>query len=85
MTKFKCCPMCESEKRIRVTGEDAFNRIKGENHAACINVVCDGCDLMMYDYEREADYDMTYDERVERLAAKWNELPRWQKLCLKLA
>lgn len=65
--KFDPCPFC-GETDFQETSKKIYKRLLKKNGGACISVRCLNCDLDMYEHTD----GVTYEEKIELLAEKWN-------------
>ena len=68
---FKVCPICGKEDRLTATDETSFYKLEALNDTACINVQCNRCNVMVYDFTLE---EKRYEKRLEMVRVKWNQL-----------
>ena len=65
--KFDPCPFC-GKADFDITTKKIYNELMKKNGTACICVRCLNCDVDMYEHTD----DVTYEEKIELLAEKWN-------------
>ena len=80
MVGYKACPLCEKADRVIMMTRALFDTVVEEHGNSMLDMGCRRCDITVSDYNNTNDpYDVVHD----RLATKWNSLPRWEKMCIK--
>ena len=81
MTKIKACPLCEKINVVKIDSKRFYDELMEANGDIAFSVECKDCHLELTDF---VSAQTDYNEAYERLANRWNALPRWQKLCIKI-
>lgn len=77
----KCCPLCEQTDKVVIETKEFYDEVVEENGSAVLTIECKRCNLSLDDYDRGNEGD--YAAARERVVEKWNNLPRWQRVCIK--
>lgn len=73
MITFKPCPLCGKTKRLAVTPEERYTKLRNEHGSACVIIECLDCNLELRDHTADMP---EYSDRIIILKDKWNHLPR---------
>jgi hypothetical protein len=80
MVGYKACPLCEKADKVEMFPKSLFLKNVADHGTSMLIIKCTRCDIEVDDYNMDnTDYETVHD----RLATKWNSLPRWQKVCIR--
>lgn len=65
--KFDPCPFC-GKTDLDVMTKAFYNKLMKKHGRACVCISCKDCDLDLYEHTD----GVTYEEKIELLAKKWN-------------
>lgn len=79
----KCCPLCERADMVVIETRAFFDELVRENGVTVLTIECKRCHLLINDYDdgKTGNYDVVRHNLIE----KWDGLPRWKRVRLKLA